>query len=187
MKQKIQQRRFQTVKQPKSYNTQKWVKDLLLLKQFVSFVQKCLRVLLIEEGLQHSVKHAPVPTFLKRVARIKFKIIFQKTLTFSVSTFDMLPLYYYQSNIDFTLFAAVLLLFYTVSQQCFYGNRIVSEVHICILLYTLTNMQCQYNQINNCAYVCSWVPSLSSFFKPSVSGLLLCLHSALVTTVNVFE
>ena len=68
MKRKIRQRP-RTVEQLESYIRQEW-DNIPQSPQFPDVYG----LLLKEEGMLHSGKHGPVPTFLRRVAAIKFKI-----------------------------------------------------------------------------------------------------------------
>lgn len=55
---------------------------------------------LLKEVMQHRGKHVLVPTFVKCVTGVKFKMnkfILKKT----VSAFDVLSLYYFQLNMGF--------------------------------------------------------------------------------------
>lgn len=73
MKLKIRQRRQRTVEQLESYIRPEWENiSLLQVQQLLSSV--VYRVLLKAERTLHSGKHSPVPTFLRHVAAIKFKM-----------------------------------------------------------------------------------------------------------------
>ena len=63
----------------------------------------------------------PCPNVLKRVAGIQNGIFLKKQYNFSVSTFDVLSLYYIQLTVRFKCFY----LHFYAAPQLFFGNRVV--------------------------------------------------------------
>ena len=88
-----------------------------------------LTVLLKAEVMNHSGKHAPVPTFLECWHPIQNgPIFFKKQSNFSVLTFDLLALYYFHGKLGFKCFASHCFCFYLhfAQRPKFFGVLIVN-------------------------------------------------------------